>query len=138
MLYQRKRLSDMSDIGDPAPLPQELWGSLSDEDLAHIGDLVPPERLEEYGGQGFFPVPPPPPPPPIRWLHKAILLQRIPAQKRIAIRGAEASDPIIADFMFLLTQSEDVDLDNDNLVAGLGYLVTQGLLSADDVAAVRA
>jgi hypothetical protein len=60
MLYQRKRVSDMSDIGEPGPLPRELQGSMIDADLARIGEIIAEEFASEYEGQGFFPVPDPP------------------------------------------------------------------------------
>lgn len=138
MLYQRKLLSDMSDIGEPGPLPQVLVGSLDDVNLADLSWL-PPE-VTGYEGQGFFPYAPPEPEPQpvIRWLHKSLVLQRIPAANRIAIRAAAQSDPIIYDFLDLLYQTDQVDLDNANLIAGLGYLVGEGLLTAEDVATIRA
>ncbi|MFN4176414.1 hypothetical protein [Phenylobacterium sp.] len=58
MLYQRKNLSDMSNVGEPGPLPAVLRGSLSDADLADLSWL-PPE-VTGLEGQGFFPVEDPP------------------------------------------------------------------------------
>lgn len=74
-LYQLKLLADMSDIGEPGPLPQVLQGSLSDESLADLSWL-PPE-VTGYEGQGFFPYTPPPPPPPRRLIPKSTVQERV-------------------------------------------------------------
>lgn len=138
MLYQRKLLPD-TNIGDPVPLPAELVG-LDDDTLADLSAHLDAGAVQQLGyvGQGFIPVPDPEPAPLTRWLHKAILLQRIPAAKRIAIRTAAQTDPIIEDFLDLLYQTENVDLDNPNLTAGLNYIVSQGLIDASDVQTILA
>ena len=64
-----------------------------------------------------------------RWLHKAIVKRRFTVVERIAIRAAALSDPIIADFMDLLDSADLVFLDDAGLAAGLGYLVSVGLLA---------
>lgn len=51
MLYQKKLLSDMSLVGAPGPLPDELQG-LADESLA---DLSWSDVSLGYQGYGFFP-----------------------------------------------------------------------------------
>ena len=139
MLYQRISLATGDPVGDPAPLPREFQGSMTDADLARVGEVVARE-LSEYSDAGFVPYTPPAPEPApvIRWLHKAIVLQRIPAEKRIAVRMAAKTDPIIEDFLDLLRQTDQVDLDNANLIQGFGYLVQLELMTAEDVAAVRA
>jgi hypothetical protein len=140
-LYQCKQLADLSAVGEPGPLPADLQGGLTDADLERLGLI--PSVAPQYAGLGFFRVADPAPAAPTRWLDKAIVFQRIPADKRIAIRaaarpGSETYDPVIEDFLDLIRQTREVDLDNANLVAGLSYLVGQGCLTADDVAAIRA
>lgn len=61
ILYQRKNLSDDSNIGNAGALPAELVG-LADESLA---DLSWADPALGYDGQGFVPVTVPDPPPPV-------------------------------------------------------------------------
>jgi hypothetical protein len=137
--YQRRRLSDMTDIGDPGPLPDAFYGIRDDGVLQNLPAHFDTDALAQLGfaGMGLFRVDPDSFPVG-RWIHKAVLLQRMSAEKRIGIREAAKTDPIIEDFLDLLYQTDEVDLDNTNLVAGLGYLVLQSLLTADDVTAIRA
>lgn len=137
MLYQRKLLADMSNIGEPGPLPRELQGSMSDADLAHIGDLVAVELQQEYGGQGFFPVEPASEPAP-RFIHKVLYKTRFTPEERIAIRVAAATNPVLADMTDLLDSAENVDLDSTLIIQGLAYLVSEGLLGPDRPAEIRA
>lgn len=83
MLYQLKLLSDMSDIGEPGPLPKVLQGTLTDEWLADLAWL-PPE-VTGYTGQGFFPVADPEPAP--------VVPDAVPRHKaKIALRRAGLLD----------------------------------------------
>ncbi len=130
--YQLRLLSDMSDIGEPGALPAAVR-HLTDPELADLSWLV---SEPQYDGKGFFPVDAEVDA--TRWLRKAILLQRIPLAKRSAIRAARGTDPIVDDFLYLLEQSDRVDLDNENVAAGFGYLVSQGLLTQEEADAALA
>jgi|GEM_PF-4531292 len=133
-LYQRTVLATGEHIGDPAPLPFDLIGSLTDADLAHLSDFGP---AEQYAGQGFIRVADPVVPAP-RYIHKAVFLQRLPAAVRIAIRTASKTDVLIEDFLDVLYATDQVDLDNENLTAGVAYMETEGLLTSDQAAALLA
>jgi xanthine dehydrogenase iron-sulfur cluster and FAD-binding subunit A len=65
-------------------------------------------------------------------------LKRIPAAKRIAIRARAKTDPIVEDFMDLLNRSGAVYPTNEDVQAGLGYLVSQNLLTAEEAAVIGA
>jgi hypothetical protein len=135
-LYQRRDLATQEDIGEPGPLPDNLRGSLTDEDLEHLSDLNP---APEYDGQGFFRVADPEPAPaPVRWIHKAIYLRRFTAAERIAIFAARGADPILNDLLYVLESAENVFLDDPDLVNGLGYLVAQGHLDPERPAQILA
>jgi hypothetical protein len=135
-IYQRRDLRTQEDIGEPGPLPANLRGSLTDEDLEHLTDLNP---APEYDGQGFFRVADPDPEPvPVRWIHKAIYIRRFTADERRAIQAARPSDPILADLLYVLESAENVFLDDPDLVNGLGYLVAQGHLGAERPAQILA
>lgn len=134
-LYQRKRLSNGQNIGSPAPLPADLVGFLTDADLERLAELNP---AAEYAGHGFFRVPDPEPEPEPRRISRIGFLQRIPTEKRIAIRTAAKTDVLIEDFLDLLGATDIIELDHEATVAGLAYLVSENLLTADDVEAIRA
>lgn len=125
MNYQRKLLSDMSNIGEAGPLPAEIR-NLADESLA---DLSWADAALGFHGQGFFPA--------SRQISALAFKQRLTAEERIAIRAA-ATDPVIADFLDLLASANLVDLDNADTVAGIEYLVANDLLTADRAAELRA
>lgn len=55
--------------------------------------------------------------------------RRFKRAERIAIRGAEANDPVIGDFMLMLNLADEVDLSAEDVVEGLAYLEAQKLLS---------
>lgn len=131
-LYQRKLLADMSDIGEPGPLPRFLIG-LTDDVLADVSAKLDARACEELGvtGHGFFPVAEEPAPAPRpRWVHKAIYLRRFTAAERIAIQAARGGDPILNDLLYVLESAENIFLDDPDLAQGLGYLVQQGHLAA--------
>lgn len=130
-LYQRKTLSTNESVGGPGALPAQFRG-LSDAVLA---DLSP------YGlaDTGFFPVPPPEPEPetPSRWIHKAIFKRRFTPEERIAIRAATPDNPVLADFMDIVDSTNEINLDDPDLVQGLAYLVSLGLLAPDRPTQIR-
>lgn len=81
---------------------------------------------------------PPEPEPVMRRTSRIEFLQRIPAEKRIAIRQAGKTDLVIEDFLDLLSATDWVELDNDDTVNALTYIVGLGLLTFGDVAVIRA
>jgi len=133
ILYQQRTLVPAAAVGVAAPLPGNL-AHLSDAQLADLDATLGriAAKALGYGGQGFVAVPDPL----ARWLHKAIVKRRLTAAERIAIRAAALSDPIIGDFMDLLDSADLVFLDDADLAAGLGYLVSVGLLGAGRVAEI--
>ena len=52
----------------------------------------------------------PPPPEPITVVSRLDFLRRFTRAERIALRAAETTDPVVADFLLMLTLAEDVDL----------------------------
>lgn len=143
-LYQRISLATGENVGEPGPLPRVFQGSMSDADLARVGEIVPPE-LAEYADAGFIPyTPPPPEPEPVRWVHKAIFKRRFTSAERIAIRATEADAgtpaevrAALIDFREVLDATEKVYLDDPDTIAGLDFLVTLGLLGALRPAQIR-
>ena len=67
-------------------------------------------------------------PPPAPSLSRLDFLRRFTRMERIALRGAMASDPVIADFMHMLELTESVSLDNSDVLEGLSYLEAEGML----------
>ena len=128
MLYQRKALSTDENVGDPGALPIALRG-LSDDVLADLTALGHPDT-------GYFPVPPEPTPP-VRWIHKSVYIQRFTGPERMAIQAARFEDPIIADLLYVLEQSEMISLDHQSIIDGLGYLVFLGLIGPERPAELR-
>lgn len=63
-------------------------------------------------------------------------LNRFEPQERIAVRAAATTDPVIFDFMDLLSQSGNVT--HEHARTGLAYLVSVGLLSQDRANAIGA
>lgn len=130
--YQRQTMLGQP-LAPPADLPPELVG-LSNESLA---DLSWTDAALGYHGQRFMPVevtvevPQEP-----RRIARIQFMQRIPAAARIAIRTAGKTNPIVEDFLDLLAASLVIELDHNDTVMGLGYLQQQGLLTAEDVAAI--
>lgn len=136
-LYQRKLISTGEDVGEPGPLPRELMG-LRDESLADLPAALGEEFAAANGwaDTGYLPVADPEPAAP-RWIHKALFKRRFTAQERIAIRAASASDPVLFDFMDVLDTTEQVFLDDAELIQGLGYLVLLNLLGSGRMAQIR-
>lgn len=59
---------------------------------------------------------------------KLAFLNRFTSQERVAIRASV--DPIVIDFMELMNAASEIDRTNPDTVAGINYLVTVGLLTA--------
>lgn len=132
MAYQRKQLSDGSNIGAPGPLPAELRG-LADVSLADLSWADP--RLG-YAGHGFVFVPDPPPPPNRRFAPLAFL-QRLTEAERIAIRTAAKTDGKVEDLLDLIDHAGEIDLDAGFIAQGFAYLVSQSLISPARLAQIR-
>jgi len=62
-------------------------------------------------------------------LSRLEFLRRFTAEERVAIRQEGATDPIIYDFLDLLYQAQEVQVDDADTRAGLQYLETKGLLA---------
>lgn len=136
MLYQRRLVPSMVDVGEPAALPAELQG-LADADLA---DLRWTDQALGYHGHGFFPITDAG-----RWVHKALFKRRFTQAERIAIRIAETDAAVAAearaaliDFRDILDSTERVYLDDPDLIDGLTFLVSLGLLQSGRPAEIRA
>lgn len=63
-------------------------------------------------------------------------LRRIPAEKRIAIRAAAETDPIIEDALMLLDLAMEVRTDDPDTMMLVGYLLQQEYLTANEVAVI--
>lgn len=63
---------------------------------------------------------------------------RLTAQERIAIRAAAASDPVVADFLDMLGSASEVLTGDPQTIAGVDYMVSVGLLTAERAAEVLA
>lgn len=70
---------------------------------------------------------PEPGPTPILQLTQLEFLRRFTSQERISAKTS--NDPIIEDFMYLLTLAQDIRLDDPDTIAGVHYLEQQGILS---------
>ncbi len=129
LLWQR--FEQGQPVGDPGPLPNPLQGFAASE-LLDLGWLH-----ADWTGVGYAPAPPAAALPEPRWMSQADFKRRLTAVERIAIRAARPTDPIIDDFLDILDSTINVNLDDPDLVAGLGYMVATGLLGAERPAQIR-
>ncbi|MBL8774063.1 MAG: hypothetical protein JNK30_21935 [Phenylobacterium sp.] len=138
MLYQRIIVSTGAEVGDPGPLPSTLEG-LTEAALANLPAHLDPTACAElgYDDAGFLPVAEPEPAAP-RTVSRLAFMQRLSPQKRIAIRTAGKSDPVIEDFLDLLGAATLVDLDHADTMQGTAYLVAEGLLTQQEADALLA
>ena len=79
----------------------------------------------------------PPPPAPVTVISRLDFLRRFTRAERIALRAAEATDPVVADFLLMLTLAEDVDLTSPDVTEGLAYLEANGFVTAERGATIR-
>lgn len=86
-----------------------------------------------YDGQTFTA---PVPPGVSASLTKYQFLSRMPAQKRIAIRAAAKTDPIIEDAMMMLDLAEEVLTSDPMTIQLVGYLNMMGYLTQEEAAAM--
>ena len=64
---------------------------------------------------------------PILELTQLEFLRRFTSQERIAAKTS--ADPVIEDFMYLLTLAQNIRLDDPDTIAGVNYLEQQGILA---------
>lgn len=65
-------------------------------------------------------------------------MERIPQEKRIAIRAARTTNPVIEDFLDLLEKAGDVIPTHPKVQAGLAYLVSLGFLTEQEAEEIGA
>lgn len=139
MLYQRVNVATGGNLGAPDNLPDAFSG-LADSALADLSLSIDPDALVQlgYSGIGFFPVPDPAPDPaPVtRDLSRILFLQRMTPATRIAIRAAGRSNPIIEDFLDLISATDTINLDAADTIMGVGYMRSLGLLNEAEAAAL--
>ena len=141
-MFQRFNLTTGAPIGEPGPLPEALVG-LEEFVLLNPSAHLHPDAVTQLGleGVGFEYVPPPPPEPPPpepRRITRIGFLQRIPAEKRIAIRAAAKADPVIEDFLDLVSATDLIELDHPDTLMGVQYLVMIGHITQADAEALLA
>lgn len=71
-------------------------------------------------------------------LSKLDFLSRFTPQERIAVRQASKTDPIVEDFLAMLDVAGNVVPTHPTTQQGLGYLVSQGLLTAERASTIGA
>jgi hypothetical protein len=79
----------------------------------------------------------PPPPEPVTVISRLNFLRRFTRAERIALRAAETTDPVVSDFLLMLTLAEDVDLTSPDVTEGLVYLEANGFVTAERGDAIR-
>lgn len=131
-LYQRKLLSDDSDIGEPGPLPGDLVG-LADESLADLSWVA---ASQGYVGAGYFPVADPPQS--VRLITTRDFMRRLTSAELLAIETAAETNAQIRVLLRLLYAGPTVNLDVADTVSALGYLTSLGLLASGRSAEIRA
>ena len=92
------------------------------------------EELNQFGigdlyNAGVF-TKSPPKPPVLYPISRLDFLRRFTAQQRISIR--ETDDPIIKDALQMLDLAEQIELDDQDTVFFVNYLVTQNLITEED------
>ena len=73
-----------------------------------------------------------------RTLTKRAYLGRFTAEERVAIRTAAKQSVALEDYLELLALSEDINLDDPDLIAGLAMLEGAGLIAPGRAAEIRA
>ena len=109
-------------------------------DYVHVPDAVEPGFIK--AGRKFEAPAPvaavaPPPPAPVTVVSRLDFLRRFTRAERIALRAAETTDPVVADFLLMLTLAEDVDLTSPDVTEGLAYLEANSFVTAERGAAIR-
>lgn len=107
------------------------WLEASDKPEAWPGKLV----VWRKGQWRQVDAPAPPPPAP-RILSRIDFQRRFTVEELAAIQGAD--DPLVKNFLFSLTIVLNVDLDNADTQAGVGYLEQHELIAAGRAAEILA
>ena len=81
---------------------------------------------------------PEPAAPVVRIVTKREYLGRFTQAERVAIRTAAKSSVELEDYLALLEISEEIDLDDEDLIAGLTTLEAAGLIAEGRAAEIRA
>ena len=139
-LYQRKKLSDMTNVGEPAPLPSQLVG-WPDSALADVSETAPAYATATgFAGAGFFPYTPPSPPQPtvIRRIPTIDFMLRLSPQTRVGIRSAAKTNPYVEDFLKIMESVDYVELDNPSTIEGVQLLISAQLLTQAEATALLA
>lgn len=133
--------------GDPATLPFQdaqadgtIWTNLADnpEGRAACGWTQAPDeppynpatqQVAWVNGTWVVqPIPTPPTPPVSRTIARIDFVRRFTVTEMARIQGS--ADPIVKNFLFMLTIIQAVDLDNADTQNGVHYLEAQSLLDA--------
>lgn len=130
--YQRIKISTGELVGTPADLPQSI-ADLDDSTLANLVIVFPAATLTQLGLEdtGFLPVEVPDPPVRVLKLSKYEFMCRFTPQERAAIRELAKTDEIVADFLDLMDKASAVELDAQNTIGGMGYLVQHSAITAE-------
>ena len=109
-------------------------------DYVHVPDAVEPGFVKngrKFEAPANVPAAAPPPPEPVTVVSRLDFLRRFTRAERIALRAAETTDPVVADFLLMLTLAEDVDLPSRDVTEGLAYLEANGFVTAERGDAIR-
>ncbi|MCU7917060.1 MAG: hypothetical protein KZQ95_01725 [Candidatus Thiodiazotropha sp. (ex Epidulcina cf. delphinae)] len=91
-----------------------------------------------YDGVEFSaPTPPDPgPAPAVYQITPTELLRRFTITEKAAIVAAQSTDPIVGAFMFTLQAARSIDSDNQDLIDGVKYMESQGLIAVGRAAEI--
>ena len=109
-------------------------------EYVQVPDAVEPGFVKtgrKFEAPANVPAVAPPPPAPVTVVSRLDFLRRFTRAERIALRAAEAADPVVADFLLMLTLAEDVDLTSPDVTEGLAYLEANSFVTAERGAAIR-
>ena len=111
-------------------------------EIVHAYTAEGPDHTDLYPFTQYNHIPVPAAAPAPRAITGVAFLRRFTPAQRIAIRTLAATDPVAQDFMALLdaavASGGDVDLDDPDTAAGVGYLATQLPDAAIDAAVILA
>lgn len=125
------------DDAGKAPFAAEPGASFSVFDLA----VAEHDALVWDAAKRAFVTPTPTAPPrnaPGTAISKLAFLRRIGMTKLAAVMAQHATDPVIQAFQMMFNAADIVHVDDVDTVAGIEYMASQGILSADDVLRVLA
>lgn len=122
--YLVHRKSDGEQVYDYTADSAVEWTGMPFAEFDHTeqAEPVPDAQPPVYGGR--------------RRLAHLEFLQLLTAEERIAIRAAAKVSPIIDDYLYLLDNASEIDLDSEAAVGGVTSLEAAGLLAAGRAAEV--